>query len=137
MATVDVLRHVPLFSGMTDRSIESIATLAAPAAYDVGDTLIQQGDPGESFIVLTTGAADVTRDGQTIRALQAGDFIGEISLIDGGPRTATVTATAPVEALVIDRSGFDRLMSDYPVVRYDLVTAMAQRLRERAPLPTD
>ena len=57
--------------------------------------------------------------------------------IDGGPRTATVTATAPIEALVIDRDGFERLMDDFPTLRLDLVSALTQRLRQRSPEPVD
>ena len=58
-------------------------------------------------------------------------------LIDGGPRTATVTAVEPISALVIDRAGFQRLMDEHPVVRHDLVSALTQRLRQRAPAPLD
>jgi CRP-like cAMP-binding protein len=60
-----------------------------------------------------------------------------ISLIDGGPRTATVTAREPITALVIDRAGFDRLMDDWPVVRLELVSALTQRLRTTAPAVSD
>lgn len=135
--TSDVLRTIPLFRGMTDQSIETISHLAVPASYDVGDILVREGEPGDNFIVLTAGEAIVEQGGQLIRSLAAGDFLGEISLIDGGSRTATVSATAPIEALIIDRTGFGRLMAEFPVVRLDLVSALTQRLRERAPTPTD
>lgn len=67
----------------------------------------------------------------------AGDFLGEISLIDGRPRTATVTADQPIEALVVGRSGFARLMDEFPVIRFDLVTALTERVRAREPESTD
>ena len=133
----DILRTIPLFRGMTDQSIETIGHLAAPAWFDAGDVLVRQGEPGDSFIVLIAGQATVEKDGQFIRSLDAGDFLGEIALIDGGPRTATVSATSPVEVLTVDRAGFGRLMAEFPVVRLDLVSALTQRLRERAPTPTD
>ena len=136
-SSIDVLRAVPLFEGMTDRSVAAVADLAQPATFDVGDALVREGEPGDTFIVLTAGTADVTQAGQSVRTLGAGDFLGEISLIDGGPRTATVTATAPIEALVIDRSGFRRLMDDFPVVRHDLVSALTERLRARPSQPSD
>ena len=79
----------------------------------------------------------VDKGGGTVRRLGAGDFLGEIALIDGRPRTATVTADEPIEALVIDRSGFTRLMDEFPVIRYDLVTALTDRLRTRGAAPTD
>lgn len=72
-----------------------------------------------------------------IRGLAAGDFLGEISLIDCGPRTATVTAAGPVHALVVSCDGFDRLLHEFPSVRLQLLEALTQRLRQRAPAVTD
>ncbi|MGK2852096.1 MAG: cyclic nucleotide-binding domain-containing protein [Candidatus Limnocylindrales bacterium] len=135
--STDAIRAVPLFRGMTDRSIEAIGELAQMAAFEPGALLTREGDRGDGFLVLTAGTATVTQQGRRIRTLGPGDFLGEIALIDGGPRTATVTADSAVEAIVIDRDGFSRLMNEFPVVRLDLVTALTQRLRERAPDPTD
>lgn len=126
-----VLRSVPLFSGMTDRSIESIAAFAFPASFVEGHVLAREGDPGDSFIVIVSGSATVEQGGAHIRSLGAGDFLGEISLVDGGPRTATVIVTAPIDALVIDRAGFNRLMDEFPVVRLEIVSALAQRVRQQ------
>jgi CRP/FNR family cyclic AMP-dependent transcriptional regulator len=137
LSSTDVLRGVPLFQGMTDRSIEAIADLAETATFAAGDDLVREGEPGDTFLLLVDGTADVSQDGRRIRTLGPGEFLGEISLIDGGPRTATVTATTSIDALAIDRAGFARLMSDWPVVRLDLVSALTQRLRTRAPEPTD
>jgi CRP/FNR family cyclic AMP-dependent transcriptional regulator len=135
--TSDVLRSIPLFQGMTDRSVEAIEGLAEETAYPSGALLVREGDPGDSFIVIVTGRATVDRGDQPIRELSAGDFLGEISLIDGGPRTATVTAVEPIAALVIQRDGFDRLMNRYPSVRLEILTALTQRLRERTPAISD
>ena len=137
MSIVEQLRAVPLFQGMTDRSIERIGELARPVSFAAGDRMTTEGARGDTFIVLTSGTADVTQGGRTLRTLGPGDFLGEISLIDSGPRTATVTATSTIDALVIDRAGFERLMSDFPVVRHDLVSALTNRLRERAPALSD
>jgi CRP/FNR family cyclic AMP-dependent transcriptional regulator len=135
--TTDTLRAIPLFEGMSDRSIEAIDGLAAPIAFQAGETLVREGEPGETFLIILEGSATVARDGATIRTLGAGDFLGEISLLDGGLRTATVTADTEVRGLVIDRDGFRRLMDDFPVVRLDIVAALTQRLRSRAPEITD
>ncbi len=138
MATnTEVLRTVPLFAGMTDRSLQRIAELARETSYESGSVIVREGEPGESFVVIITGAATVEQDGRTLTSLGAGDFLGEIALIDGGPRTATVTATEPIAALVVDRAGFQQLMDDHPVARHDLVSALTQRLRQRAPTPLD
>ena len=133
----DVLRRVPLFYGMTDTAVDAIAGLATEESYRPGTTLVRQGEPGETFIVIATGSASVEAGGVTVRTLGVGDFLGEISLIDGGPRTATVTALEPVEALVISRDGFERLMADFPVIRLDVLQALTQRIRERAPEVSD
>ncbi len=132
----DVLRRVPLFSGMTDRCVEAIGELAHEVDFEAGRELVRQGEPGESFLVLLAGEARVEQGGQQIRDLGPGDFLGEISLIDGGPRTATVTATQPVRALVVERPDFVRLIDDFPPVRLEILTALTQRIRRQA-LPLD
>ena len=137
LSATDILRSVPLFSGMTERSIATISELARPVSYEDGEVLVAEGDPGDAFIVITSGSAIVEQAGRTIRELGPGDFLGEISLIDGGPRTATVRATAHIDGLSIDREGFGHLMNDFPVVRLDLVTALTERLRARAPEVSD
>lgn len=130
--TTDTLRAIPLFEGMSDRSIEAIDGLAVPVTFQPGETLTREGEAGDSFLIILEGSASVTQGGAPIRGLGAGDFLGEISLLDGGPRTATVTATSAVRGLTIDRDGFRRLMDEFPVVRLDIVTALTQRLRSRA-----
>jgi CRP/FNR family transcriptional regulator, cyclic AMP receptor protein len=135
--TTDTLRTIPLFQGMSDRSIDAIEALARPVTFQAGQTLVREGDPGDTFLIVLDGSAIVTTDGVAIRSLGAGDFLGEISLLDGGPRTATVTAESAVSALSIDRDGFRRLMDEFPVLRLDIVTALTHRLRSRAPELTD
>ena len=137
IAATEPLRSIPLFAAASDRSIEVIASIVEEATFAPGEVLVRQGDPGDSLIVIRSGAATVEQDGRTIRSLGAGDFLGEIALIDGGVRTATVTATEPIEALTIGREGFTRLMEEFPVIRYDLVTALTRRLRDRGSAPTD
>lgn len=136
-ANTEVLRAVPLFAGMTDRSLESIAELAREISYAPGDVIVREGEPGEFFVVIVAGSATVDQGGRPFKTLGAGDFLGEIALIDGGLRTATVTATEPIAALVVDRPGFQRIMDEHPVARHDLVSALTHRLRQRAPAPLD
>jgi CRP-like cAMP-binding protein len=126
------LRTVPLFHGMSDRSVESIAELARDATFETGAILIREGDPGDSFLIIREGSATVEKGGSPIRDLGSGDFLGEISLIDGRPRTATVVATGPIDAWCIDRDGFIRLMDEFPSVRYELLNALTQRIRASA-----
>lgn len=137
VASTDALRAIPLFKACSDRSIEIISGIVRDEAFPEGAVLVREGDPGESLIVIKRGSATVDQAGATLRKLGAGDFLGEISLIDGRARTATVTADEPIEALVIDRSGFTRLMDEFPIIRFDLVTALTERLRARGPASTD
>ena len=137
VASADALRAIPLFKACSDRSIEIISGIVRDETFPQGTVLVREGDPGDSLIVVKRGSATVDQAGATLRKLGAGDFLGEIALIDGRPRTATVTADEPIEALVIDRSGFARLMEEFPVIRFDLVTALTDRLRSRGPAPTD
>jgi CRP/FNR family cyclic AMP-dependent transcriptional regulator len=127
--TADLLRLVPLFNGLTERSFEAIANLASEADYVVGDELVRQGTPGESFIIIVTGRALVDRDGKQLRELGPGDFLGEISLIDGSPRTATVTALDPIHALIVQREGFLELIDRIPVFRLEVLNCLTQRIR--------
>jgi CRP/FNR family cyclic AMP-dependent transcriptional regulator len=131
MTTTDVLRAVPLFQGMTDRAIEVVSQIAEETDYPEGDVIVREGDPGDTFIVIVEGEAAVSQGGTAIRELGAGAFLGEIALIDGGNRTATVTATTPIRALTIDRAGFARLIDEFPVLRLDVLTALADRVRRQ------
>jgi CRP/FNR family cyclic AMP-dependent transcriptional regulator len=133
----DVLRAVPLFQGMTDPSIDQIAGLAHEASFSTGSVIFYEGDPGETFLVIVDGRAAVDRRGERVAEMSAGDFLGEISLIDNGPRTATVTAIEPINALVIRSDGFNRLMNDYPAVRLGILNAMAQRVRRTSEAVSD
>jgi CRP-like cAMP-binding protein len=135
--TAEVLRSIPLFQGMTDTAVDAIADLAEEASFPAGGELTREGEPGESFLVIVTGRASVEIGTRTVRELGAGDYLGEISLIDGRPRTATVTALEAVTALVVPRAGFERLINDYPSVRLDVLNALTSRLRERAPAVSD
>jgi CRP/FNR family cyclic AMP-dependent transcriptional regulator len=127
--STDLLRLVPLFRGMTDRSFEAIANLASEADYAAGEELVRQGTPGREFIIIVTGRAQVERDGKQIRELGPGDFLGEISLVDGSPRTATVTALDPIHAVTVQRDGFLDLIDRVPVFRLDVMNALTERIR--------
>ena len=135
--TADLLRLVPLFNGLTERSFEAIAKLASEADYAVGDELVRQGALGDSFIIIVSGRARVDRDGTTLRELGPGDFLGEIALVDGSPRTATVTALDSIHAFVINRQGFLELIDRIPAFRLDVLNCLTQRIRATVSDPLD
>ena len=128
-ATATDLRQVPLFQGMTDRALEAIAALAHEVEIEAGQPLTTEGDDGDAFFMLLDGQIEVTRGGGTVGQLGPGDFIGEISLIDGRPRTATTTAVGPVRALEVCRPEFLELMDRHPAVRLGILVALTDRIR--------
>lgn len=128
-AVIDDLKRVPLFQGMTERAIEAVAVLATELAVADGQAIVAEGEPGDAFYLLVEGQVDVTRRGQPIRRLGAGDFIGEIALVDGRARTATATAVGPVRTLVVLRDAFVELMDRHPAVRLGILMALADRIR--------
>jgi CRP-like cAMP-binding protein len=131
------LRQVPLFGAMTEAAIAAIAELADDAGFAPGDRLTEEGQPGDTFMAITEGAAEVVRAGVVVRSLGPGEFIGEISLIDGKPRTATVAATAPTRVLVLRHDAFLELLDRYPSVRLGVLMALTERIRADAKRATD
>jgi CRP-like cAMP-binding protein len=125
----DALRQVPLFAGMTDRALTAVAELVSEVTYDDGASLAREGDPGDRFLLIVGGDVDVTRGGNPVRRLGVGDFLGEISLVDGRPRTATATAAGPVRALAIRGEDFQALLERYPAVRLGVIMALTDRVR--------
>ena len=132
----DHLRAVPLFQGLSDTALEAVAGLASEIEFADGQTVTREGDLGDAFYVIVEGRLSVSRNGSAVRELGPGDFLGEISLVDGRPRTATTTAVGPVEALVIRRPAFLELMDNFGAVRLGIVMALTDRIRsdERAGL---
>jgi CRP-like cAMP-binding protein len=130
----DHLRAVPLFQGLSDSALEAVAGLASEIEFADGQTVTREGDLGDAFYVIVAGRLSVSRYGSAVRELGPGDFLGEISLVDGRPRTATTTAVGPVEALVIRRPAFLELMDNFGAVRLGIVMALTDRIRsdERA-----
>ena len=129
MPIVDHLRAVPLFQGMTDQALEAVAALANEVEIADGATVTQEGEPGDSFYVIVDGQLRISRHGTTIRDLGPGDFLGEISLVDGRPRTATAVAVGPVNAIVIERPAFLELMDRFGAVRLGILMALSDRIR--------
>lgn len=128
-AIVDHLRRVPLFEGMTDRAIEHVAGITRETHFDAGEAIMREGDEGTEFFVVVDGALEISRGGSPIGRLGPGDFLGEIALIDGRPRSATATTLEPVKALVIERDAFNGLLDDIGAVRHGILMALTERIR--------
>jgi CRP-like cAMP-binding protein len=128
-AVIDHLRKVPLFRGMPAYALETVADRASETTFKDGATLTREGEPGEEFYIVTDGRLQVSQHGALVRELGPGDFLGEISLVDGRPRTATVTAVGPVEALVIRRADFLEMIEFDSAVRLGILMALTERIR--------
>jgi CRP/FNR family cyclic AMP-dependent transcriptional regulator len=127
-AKIELIKAVPLFERCSKRELEAIASLADELDLPAGRNLTKEGAIGHEFVVLVSGAADVRRNGRRINTLRDGDFLGEISLVTGNPRSATVTTTAPSRLLVITASAFRRLMRESPSIQMKVLEAVASRL---------
>jgi CRP/FNR family transcriptional regulator, cyclic AMP receptor protein len=125
---VDLLRTVPLFAHCSKDELEEIARLADEIDLSEGKEMTQQGGRGREFFVLLEGTADVIQDGERVNQLGEGDFFGEIALVSDSPRTATVTATSPVRALVITDRAFRQLLDEQPEIQRKVLVALAERL---------
>ncbi len=125
---VELIKKVPLFAGCSKRELEEIAHIADEIDLREGKEMTKEGSRGREFFVLLEGDADVTKDGRSINKLGAGDFFGEIALVSDSPRTATVTATSPVRALVITDRSFRRLLEQTPEIQRKVLVALAERL---------
>jgi CRP/FNR family transcriptional regulator, cyclic AMP receptor protein len=125
---VELIKKVPLFSGCSKRDLEQIAQIADEIDLAEGKEMTREGSRGREFFVLLEGDADVTKGGSSINKLGAGDFFGEIALVSDSPRTATVTATSPVRALVITDRSFRRLLDEQPEIQRKVLVELAERL---------
>jgi CRP/FNR family cyclic AMP-dependent transcriptional regulator len=125
---IETIKKVPLFGHCTKDELAAVARLADEIDLPQGKVLTKQGDRGHEFLVLLEGSADVVRDGEKVAELGAGDFFGEIALISHIPRTATVTATTPVRALVVADHDFRTLLDRSPNIALKVLQALAERL---------
>jgi CRP-like cAMP-binding protein len=126
---LDLLRRIPLFAGLGNREVERLGQLTDEIDLPAGRVLMRQGENGSELFVIVSGTASVERDGEALQPCVAGDILGEIALVDGGPRSATVTLQAPSRLLVLTRTAFHSLMDEFPSVRQSVLETLAQRVR--------
>lgn len=127
-AKVELLRNVPLFARCSKNELAAIAAEADELDVSAGRPLTVEGQSGREFVVLVTGSAEVRRNGRRIATLDDGDFLGEISLLTGVPRTATVTTTTPCHVLVLTDRAFRRVTQAMPSVGEKVMKALAERV---------
>lgn len=128
-ARIRHLERVPLFSGFSEDELRRVAGISKIIEAPAGAVLTQMGKPGDSFFVIIDGRVAVQTQIGVADQLQPGDFFGEMSLLDGEPRSATVTATTDVRLLVVDRSNFWRLLDETPDLIRQILMILSRRVR--------
>lgn len=135
----EMLAGVPFFSLLDEKERGLLAGRIDVVQFSAGAIIFNRGAPGDAMYVVKSGRAEIffkndTGEKIVLEIAHPGDFFGEISLLDAGPRTASAMATEPVEALVVDRGDLDELFKLYPAAVFDFLTAAGRRMRETAEL---
>ena len=127
-STDERLARIPLFEGLSKKQLSQVSRLMTPLDLKAGKVIARQGEVGREFLILLEGQVEVARDGKIIAVRGAGDFIGEIALLDNRPRTATVTARTDVVVEVLNRGEFASLLAEAPELSAQVMATMARRL---------
>jgi len=127
-AKTALLKKVPLFADCSKEELTLIADTAVEVEFPQGAAIINEGDETLEFYVVITGNADVLRRDKLLRTLGPGDFFGEIAILLGAPRSATVTTTSPVRVLVIDKPELSRLLREVKGLHRKVIRALGERL---------
>jgi len=123
------LASIPMFRSYTTEQLDRLAALgAAVSATDA--EVVEEGDRGDDFFVITSGKGRVTRGGQEVAELGPGDYFGELSLFDPAPRNATVAAVGPMSLVSLSRDSFVQALNEMPQLRDTLLHGMARRIHE-------
>jgi len=125
-----MLARAPIFSGLTDRQLKSLAKTAKVVSFPADARVVKQGEPGIGLYLILSGETEVRKGGRALARLQPGQFFGEMTLLDEQPRSADVVAMAPTECAVLSRWEFWGFAKGEPDVLQAVLREMARRLRE-------
>jgi CRP-like cAMP-binding protein len=129
---LDLLAGIPLFHGTSRNDLRLIAAATTELRVAAGEVLCREGHRGSEFFVVVDGEASVSIGDREVARVGAGGFFGEMALIDGGPRTATVAAATPMDVLVLNRGEFDAVLDQVPAVARQVLHALGDRIRANA-----
>ena len=127
-APTDLLERVPLFGDLENRDLEQIAGSMKQRTFSAGDTVAQEGEQGVGFFVIESGIATVSVGGEERRTLKPGDYFGEVALIAGGDRTATITADSELTCWGLTSWAFRPIVEENASIAWKLLQAMAKML---------
>ncbi len=130
---LELLKRIQLFSRLNNRELLRLGELADEIDLPSGRVLMREGERGEEAFVIVTGSAEIERDGRVFATRSTGEILGEIALVDGGPRTATVRLVEDSRLIVLGRKQFHALMDEFPDVRLRVLETLAQRVRATEP----
>ncbi len=127
-AKIKLLKEAPLFEQCSKQELKQIAGIADELDLSEGKVLIREGERGREFFVIVSGEVEVRRKGRKMSTLGAGSYVGEIALLSQIPRTATVTATTPLDVLVITDRAFLNLLEKSPTIAVKVARTLAERV---------
>jgi CRP/FNR family cyclic AMP-dependent transcriptional regulator len=133
MARSDIdqtLASIPIFSECSKKELKAISKLVTPVTVHAGKTLVTQGDPGREFMIIAEGTATVKRNGRKVASLGPGDFFGELAVLAGVPRTATVVADTEMTVEALNRAEFSALLDESPAMAKKILLGAVKRLYE-------
>lgn len=124
------LREVPLLASCTNKELTKVAKAADEIKMTAGTLLVDQGQTGREAFIIVDGTVSVKRNNRKIAELGPGDVLGELSLLDHGPRTATAVCDTDCQLLVLDQRHFLSVLDDVPSMNHKLLANLASRIRE-------
>jgi CRP-like cAMP-binding protein len=127
-AKIEQLRRVPLFAECSKRQLVQLAAIADEMDFPADRTLIKEGEAGRECFVIVDGRFELRRRGRRIRLVGDANVFGEMALLTGAPRNATLTTLSPVRAIVITDRAFNRLLNDQPGIQRKILASLAARL---------
>ena len=128
-AAIEEIKSVPLFGGFGEKDLQRVAAIVKEVSFPAGKDIAKQGESGVGFHMIVDGQATVSVDGVVHGTLEPGSYFGEISLIDGGPRSATVTAKTDLKTVSLTSWDFNALMDQFPELSRTLLKQLCKRLR--------
>ena len=126
---IAALERTPLFAGLDRQHLQDVLSVGQRVSYQPGQAIVERGDPGDAMYIVLTGAAEVDVGGRFHR-LERGDFFGEMAVLAGKPREATVKAVEPLEALRIPGEEFQQFLLANPPIAVGMLRSLVERLRE-------
>jgi CRP/FNR family transcriptional regulator, cyclic AMP receptor protein len=129
---VEALRAVSIFSELGPRDLRAVAQAGKEVSHPAGTVLAKEGETGAGFFLILEGTAEVRFGDRVHREIRQGDSFGEVALLDGGPRTATVVAASPVRMLGLTSWAFRALVHEHPSIAVKLLEVLAGHIRRSA-----